>query len=413
MVPHILSTWLRGLLAIAIVLAGLYLIRTWADDLPRAERMPRSTGTIVMPNETNSEARLLRTFPERLGAWSRDPDRPVARLVVGLALLLFAACGSVLSPRLWKRSTAPPAIRPRSTERVEMDDGHRLNVDVHGPEHAPTVVLIHGLGSDRTQWLEAIEDLSHRFRVIAYDLLGHGRSDRKRWADHSLEAMAGDLDRVMERFSEGKAVVVGHSMGGMIALTWCRLNPEKMHDRLAGLVLVHTTPVNPFETMAPVPLHRTLQEPLYVPLLRLTTFASPLVSLMNRLSTWNGSTHWNNELTLFAGHETREQLDRSAGITMRMHPATDARFTLAMRRFDVLATLRKIDVPTLVVAADRDPVTVPEASQTLFDRIPGSELLLLAPARHMGFLEDRSTFAEAVETFAMDAFDEGPQAKAR
>lgn len=420
MFPNVLSTWIRGLLSVAILVAGVLLVKKWVDELPQTEPVPRvapgsqvlsgASGAPAPPGPSETQAppgpsgtqRPLHSLPDRLGTWWREPDRPVAPLAWGVALLLLAVAGRVVSPRLWKRSSPEPRIDPDHVERLETRNGHRLQVQTFGPAHGPPVILVHGLGSDHTQWLETIEDLSREFRVIAYDLLGHGDSDRQRWSDHSMESMAEDLEDVMTLAGDRKVVVVGHSMGGMIALTWCGMNPRKVQDRLAGMVLVHTTPRNPFETMAPVPLHRVLQKPVIEPLLRLTTFVAPVVALMNRLSYWNGSTHWNNELSLFAGRETREQLDRTARLATRMDTASHARFSRAMTRYDAMEALRTIDLPTLVVAADKDGVTVPDASETIAERIRGAEYALLAPAKHMGFLEQREQFGEAVETFARE-----------
>lgn len=400
MFPNVLSTWIRGLLSVAILVAAGLLLKKWVDDLPRVDHVTASEGSAA--------GHLVDRSPgpgplgDRLVAWAHDPRRSLAPLLVGLALLLLAFGGRSVSPRAWKRDVASASIDPDHEERMETLNGCRLHVVTFGRETSPPVILIHGLGSDHTQWLELIEDLRDRYHVIAYDILGHGLSQRGRWADHSLEAMAQDLDDVMRLANGRKVIVIGHSMGGMIALTWCGLNPRYVREKLAGLILVHTTPQNPFDTMAPVPLHRILLRPVFVPLLRLTTWIGPLVKLMTRLSLWNGTTHWNNELQLFAGHETKEQLDRTAKLATRMDPATHARFSLALTRWDGVEFLHNVNVPTLVVAADRDPVTVPAASETIADRVRGADMVTLAPAKHMGFMELRDTFGETVVTFARD-----------
>ncbi len=397
-----LTTWIRGFLALAILVGAALLIREWVEELPRFA---------VVAGQATPQARTL-SFGERVVAWSRDPDASTAPLVGAGLLLLLAFGGRALTPRVWKRQEPVPIVIPDRTERLETWNGRALHVVTFGRDDAPPVVLVHGLGSDHTQWYEAIQDLSGTHRVIAYDLFGHGRSVHRRDGDHSLEAMARDLDGVLDWAGDRKATVVGHSMGGMIALTWCRGNEAKAHDRLAGLVLAHTSARNPFEAMAPVPLHRNLQDSLHVPLLRASRAVAPLVRLMNKLAYWNGSIHWENEFSQFAGRETREQLDRSARIAAGLDPATQASCAIALTRHDTVGTLSSIDVPTLVVAGDRDGVIVPDAGREIARLIPGAHLLVLEPARHMGFMEQRDAFADGVHKAARTHAEERVAGKA-
>jgi pimeloyl-ACP methyl ester carboxylesterase len=385
-----LSSWIRGFLSVALVLGGILLVKEWVDDLPREEPIATSPSSPIAPG------RPLHSLPDRLAAWRGDPDRSTAPLLWGGLLLLLTVGGRFVSPRLWRRRGAAPRVPPARIERVQTRRGYPLHVEVYGRQGAPPLLLVHGVGSDRTQWLEVMEGLSESFRVIAYDLLGHGRSSHPREADYSLEAMAVDLDDVMTYAGPDRMLLAGHSMGGMIALTWCRLHRDRIRERLAGLILVHTTPVNPFETMAPVPLHRMLQKALHEPLLHVTIALSPLVRLMSWLSYWNGTAHWDNALQLFAGRETREQLDRTARLTARLDPAAQARCALGMTRYDARRTLGSVDVPTLVVSGDKDGVTVPSAGDAIAEGITGAGVLMLHPARHMGYMECSATFATAV-----------------
>lgn len=110
---------------------------------------------------------------------------------------------------------APPAAAHELT--AVSADGARLHVEVHGPEGAtvPTVVLAHGWTCSTAFWAAQIRDLAVDHRVIAYDQRGHGRSPAG--AGYGTEALADDLEAVLAatlRPGE-KAVLVGHSMGGM------------------------------------------------------------------------------------------------------------------------------------------------------------------------------------------------------
>ncbi|AVH58204.1 MULTISPECIES: alpha/beta fold hydrolase [Streptomyces] len=108
---------------------------------------------------------------------------------------------------------APPA--PAHELTAVSADGARLHVEVHGPENAPSVVLVHGWTCSTAFWAAQIRDLAADHRVIAYDQRGHGRSPAS--ATYTAEALADDLEAVLAAtLAPGeKAVLVGHSMGGM------------------------------------------------------------------------------------------------------------------------------------------------------------------------------------------------------
>ncbi|MFF4491141.1 alpha/beta fold hydrolase [Streptomyces sp. NPDC001544] len=111
---------------------------------------------------------------------------------------------------------APPT--PGRVLTAVSADGARLHVEVHGPEDAPPVVLAHGWTCSTAFWAAQIRELAVDHRVIAYDQRGHGRSPASPAC--TAEALADDLEAVLARtLAPGeKAVVVGHSMGGMTVL---------------------------------------------------------------------------------------------------------------------------------------------------------------------------------------------------
>jgi pimeloyl-ACP methyl ester carboxylesterase len=272
-------------------------------------------------------------------------------------------------------------------------------VVIDGPPDAPTIVLTHGWGANRDEWLELRHHLAGRFRLIMWDLPGLGRSKRPDNRDYRLETLAGHLDAVVGLAGGRPVVLLGHSIGGMITLTYCREFPEALGPKVAGLVLVHTTYTNPVRTTKHAPLYSALERPLIVPLLHLTIALSPLVWLMNWMAYLNGSTHLSTARQSFAGGQTREQLGRCARFAPHGPPAVLARGMFGMLRYDATAALRSINVPALVVPGDRDPILPPEASERIRDGIPGARLQTLSPARHMGLIEHHERFAREVATF--------------
>jgi pimeloyl-ACP methyl ester carboxylesterase len=96
------------------------------------------------------------------------------------------------------------------------------------------VVFVHSLAGNSTQWSKQLEHLRRTRRAVALDLRGHGRSEPPKDGDYTIAAMAGDIAAVVDTLGLDRFVLVGHSMGGGVALTYAGAHP----DRVAGLVLV-------------------------------------------------------------------------------------------------------------------------------------------------------------------------------
>ncbi len=212
--------------------------------------------------------------------------------------------------------------------------------------------------------------------------------------------------------ADGQPVVlVGHSIGGMTTLTFCRLFPEALGTRVAGLVLVHTTYVNPVRTTTLASLNTALERPVIVPLLHLAIWLSPLVWLMTWLSYMNGSAHMSTKMSGFAGTESWQQVDFASRYGVYISPAVLARGMFGMLSYDATATLKTIRIPTLVVPANQDPVCKPEASERISHDVPAAQLTPLVPAKHMGFMEHNKQFAALVADFAEDCLPTASSSK--
>jgi pimeloyl-ACP methyl ester carboxylesterase len=121
-------------------------------------------------------------------------------------------------------------------KRIEVSshDGVRIACTLIG-EGEPTLVFIHGGFGDSSVWSRQVEAFSGEYRVVTLDLAGHGASggDRASW---SLEAFGEDVRSAVEALAPGRVVLIGHSMGGPVALDASRRMPE----RLAGIIAVDT-----------------------------------------------------------------------------------------------------------------------------------------------------------------------------
>jgi pimeloyl-ACP methyl ester carboxylesterase len=99
-----------------------------------------------------------------------------------------------------------------------------------------TVVLLHGFLENKTMWKNIIAALSTRNRIVTIDLLGHGKSECLGYT-HSMELFAETIEAVLKHLQIRKCILVGHSMGGYVALAFAEKHPQK----IKGLCLMNAT----------------------------------------------------------------------------------------------------------------------------------------------------------------------------
>lgn len=141
--------------------------------------------------------------------------------IASLTILLTAVAGC-------KRTSDDAGVVVAGEARSA--DGGTLAYDVRGKGET-ALVFIHGWACDRSFWREQLDDLAKDYKVVALDLGGHGESqvDRDVW---STAALGGDVQAVVEELNLEKVILIGHSMGGAVALEAARLMP----GRVVGIV---------------------------------------------------------------------------------------------------------------------------------------------------------------------------------
>lgn len=121
-------------------------------------------------------------------------------------------------------------VTPGSQRTVEVD-GHALAYTEYEGS-GPPLVLLHGIGSRGVGWWPVIDGLTPSFTVYALDLRGHGDSAKPE-SGYDLTDYAGDLEGILNALDLARPLVMGHSLGGLVTLTWAAQYPE----RAAALVL--------------------------------------------------------------------------------------------------------------------------------------------------------------------------------
>jgi pimeloyl-ACP methyl ester carboxylesterase len=400
---HVLGIWFRGLLALALLGLGAYLVSTW-----REHRRTETVETIA-PGPLPDQRPPLGAAPTIPEPQTRvHIERPefglnaaTGLLLAGLLILAWSLGGGwLVSPRLRRRSSADePGTEPGQATQLRLADGTELRIRMFGPPDGDPLVLTHGWGLDGDEWCYAVRELSTRYRLIVWDLPGLGGSSRPRHRDWSLEQLARNLDEVVRVAGVKPVTLVGHSIGVMITLTYCRMFPETLGGTVRRLVLAQGTYTNPVRTTKNAWLYTALEKPVLRPLCHLMIWLSPVVRVLNWMSFLNGSAHRSTERDSFSGNETRGQLDFVTRAYCQAPPDVVAHGMLAMLDYDATKTLGRITVPTLVVAGEDDRTCTPEAGRTMAASIRGAKLTMLPQMRHLGLFEQHGPFHAAVEEF--------------
>jgi pimeloyl-ACP methyl ester carboxylesterase len=133
----------------------------------------------------------------------------------------------------------PAGISQFTSRLVSLATGVRLRVVESGPLAGPPVVMLHGWGACAYTFRHALASLpTHGFRAIAVDLRGHGLSDRPSVSGaYTLDAYAADLAALQDLLELPRVALLGHSMGGGLALRYALQRPQ----RVSALALVNPT----------------------------------------------------------------------------------------------------------------------------------------------------------------------------
>ena len=244
-----------------------------------------------------------------------------------------------------------------------------------------TVVLCDGLACDGFAWKYLLPVLSERHRVVHWHYRGHGRSPLPpQGVLPSIPQFADDLAAVLDALRVRSAVIVGHSMGVQLALEFHRLHP----DRTRGLVLVSGSPGHPLDTFHDTTLLRRALPSLRRGAERFQRVASALT----RVGVRSGLA-----MEIAMSTEVNASLLRRADLQPyfehieRMDPRYFLRAMQAAAEHGAEDHLGAIDVPTLVVAGDRDRFTPTWLSRRMALEIPSAELFLVRGGSHTALLE--------------------------
>ncbi|MDD5628529.1 MAG: alpha/beta fold hydrolase [Elusimicrobia bacterium] len=245
-----------------------------------------------------------------------------------------------------------------------------------GPREGLPVVFIHGFPFDHSMWEPQVRALEHRYRAIAYDVRGLGRSPVG-GASAAMETLVDDLIRLLDGLSIPEAALCGLSMGGYIALRAAEREPA----RVKALILADTRSQADTETARQnraAAISSIDQDGLQ-------PFARDFVKKMFSPQA-------------LAANAPCVAAARSA--ILRNQPAGVCFAARAiMSRSDTTPALPRIRVPALVLAGEHDSLTPPLEGQAMAAAIPGARFCLIPGAGHLSSVEAPARFNRLLADF--------------
>lgn len=240
-------------------------------------------------------------------------------------------------------------------------DGVRIYYNATG--EGPAILLTNGYNLTSYMWRDLVEALRDRYRVISWDVRGHGRSDSPAEADaYSQPLTLGDMAAILDAEGIKEAIIAGHSMGGYLSLAFHVEHPE----RVRALVLIGTGP-----------------------------------GYRNAKARDGWNRHAEGRARYFEKHgiEKLGEFEGHGGENRSAQGlALAARGILTQHDSRVIDSVTKIRVPTLVIAGTED-VDFLRGMEYLATKIPGARKVFLSDAGHLPNIEQPRAFNSAVRQF--------------
>jgi pimeloyl-ACP methyl ester carboxylesterase len=268
-------------------------------------------------------------------------------------------------------------------------------VTIHGEQIAvcdegqgEPLLLIHGMAGSSQTWRAVLPQLAKKYRVIAPDLLGHGRSSKPR-TDYSLGAFAVGLRDLLDELGVKSATVVGHSLGGGIAMQFLYQHP----DYCRRLVLISSGGLGPDVGL----ILRLLAAPgaeLVMPVIA----PSPVLRAGNSVRSWlsslglrspRGAEIW-SAYSSFSDRQTRDAFLR----TLRSVVDYRGQSVSALNRLNL-----REDLPVLAIWGEQDTIIPVDHAYSALRSRPESRLEILPEVGHFAQVEAPTEVVDLIDDF--------------
>lgn len=246
-----------------------------------------------------------------------------------------------------------------------------------GPDEAPVIIFIHGFPLNKSMWDKQLTALKQHYRVIAYDVRGHGESESGGTTVFSMENFAYDLIYFMDALKIDRASLCGLSMGGYIALNAVENYPH----RFESLVLCDTScfPDTPETIEARMKTVEGIEKN------GLQSYADSSVKILFAPQ---------SQITKMAEIAAVKEMILATSI----QPLSKTLLALCVRK-ETCTLLPHIQVPVLVLVGEEDTITPPVTATYMHENIKNSTLHVIKHAGHLSNLENSDDFNGQLKMF--------------
>ncbi|MDL2230603.1 alpha/beta hydrolase [Alistipes sp. OttesenSCG-928-L06] len=239
------------------------------------------------------------------------------------------------------------------------------------------LVLLHGYLESLEVWDELAGQLGKvGYRVISLDLPGHGISEVI-GETHSMEFLAGIVAQLLDKLNVPKVTVIGHSMGGYVALAFAELYP----DKLDGIVLFHATPDADSD-------EKKADRRREIEIVRAGRKEMLSRTLPGKRYAAENRKRMTEEIDAGA---LQVMLTEDEGIVALLNGMAE--------RKDRNEVLQKLNVPELFIFGRHDELISPEKAEAVIAKNPQAKVAWLERSGHMGFLEEPAATLQMIEEF--------------
>lgn len=271
------------------------------------------------------------------------------------------------------------------------------------PGAGPAIVLLHGFPDNQHLYDRLVPELPQR-RVVAFDFLGWGRSDKPVGYAYTADNQTGDLDAVIEHLRLDSVVLVAHDASGPPAIDWALDHPE----RVSALVLLNTY-------YCRMPGRLRSPEAIWL-------FSTPIVRrVAHEASMWFGGLLFRRLYRWQVGRFFRDPEIRARFVPQLYEQFTarpsahsaffglneDLRRTLKSRRGEI-PRLRRFAAPVRIIFGAADPYLNRRVARRFHDLLPNSELFLLPDARHYVQMDEPQQIARLILTLPAPTLETRP-----
>ncbi|MGB1249669.1 MAG: alpha/beta fold hydrolase [Candidatus Promineifilaceae bacterium] len=248
--------------------------------------------------------------------------------------------------------------------------------ELSGPEDAPVIALVHGLGLNRHTWRAHEPVLSTRYRILNYDLFGHGESAPPP-IKPTLSLFAMQLRDLLDFLNIEQCAVVGFSLGGMINRRFALDYPER-----AWALGILNSPHERGDAAQEAVEARAAK----------SAAGGPGATLDTTLKRWLTPEFLANEVEMIANI-------RQWVLANEPEVYAQCRWVLANGVIEIIRPKPPLTLPTLVMTCENDTGSTPAMSHAIASEIPNSQTIIVPHLQHLGLLEQPHLFTKPVMQF--------------